>query len=491
MPVKNISNTRPMGKSALRNLEMQRNLAQALQGQAMQPLRGRMAGRVYVAPSPMEGVAKLGQMLAGTYGQNKANEREAQIEADERSSFLEGIQNYNTAMQPVAGTAARAETNVIPPQGDKYSIHTGNPVYQPASGQYQAAQAEIPARERTKQEKIQEAINLMGSKNERLRRFGENRYAESLVPTKPLVVSKNERLVDPNDPSNVILEAEPELEAKILQAQQLYALINNPDTPEDQKQGLKSQLRILQKGGENQRPLRPIHIKDSTGDYAFFPGEKHARRITSEEGEHLRSANYDPDHQQTLAQAKASGKVWGEQTTEALRNLPNTINQAEKAFTHVKELLAHEGFEDAVGIGLRQLGAGFVPGSQVADWDTRLQQLKDGAFLVAFEELKGGGHITEIEGIKATRAKNRMLAATSEDAFQRAAEDYLKILQDGLESARALAEQAPPGYYQGLKSTGALDSENFDKKRAKTSEGQNNVNEPDLVESILQSEGIE
>ena len=439
MPVKNISNTRPMGKSALRNLEMQRQMAQALQGQAMQPLRGRMAGRVYVAPSPMEGVAKLGQMLAGTYGQNKANEREAQIEADQRQAFATDISRFEDARK---GTPAVAE------QGNPYEIYTQQFT---EDGQPIGGNTHVPAQAGIQGMSTREANLrfLMGGESDKAQKIGEQMLAESLK--------------------------EPKLQPKVLQAQQLYALINNPDTPEDQKQGFKSQLRILQKGGENQRPLRPIHIKDSRGDFAFFPGEKHARRITNEEGEQLRSANYDPDHQQTLAQAKASGKVWGEQTTEALRNLPNTINQAEKAFTHVKELLAHEGFEDAVGIGLRQLGAGFVPGSQVADWDTRLQQLKDGAFLVAFEELKGGGHITEIEGIKATRAKNRMLASTSEDAFQRAAEDYLKILQDGLESARALAEQAPPGYYQGLKSTGELDSENFDKKRAQASEGQNTV----------------
>ena len=440
MPVKNISNTRPMGKSALRNLEMQRQMAQALQGQAMQPLRGRMAGRVYVAPSPMEGVAKLGQMLAGTYGQNKANEREAQIEADQRQAFATDISRFEDARK---GTPAVAE------QGNPYEIYTQQFT---EDGQPIGGNTHVPAQVTTVPGmSMGDASSkfLLGGTSEEAQKLGKLAFAESLK--------------------------EPKLEAKILQAQQLNALIDDPSTPEDKRQGYKSQLRILQKGGENQRPLRPIHIKDSRGDFAFFPGEKHARRITNEEGEQLRSANYDPDHQQTLAQAKASGKVWGEQTTEALRNLPNTINQAEKAFTHVKELLAHEGFEDAVGIGLRQLGAGFVPGSQVADWDTRLQQLKDGAFLVAFEELKGGGHITEIEGIKATRAKNRMLASTSEDAFQRAAEDYLKILQDGLESARALAEQAPPGYYQGLKSTGELDSENFDKKRAQASEGQNTV----------------
>ena len=110
MAFKNVSTFRPMGKSALRNVERQRQMAQALQGQAMQPLRGQMAGRVYVAPSPMQGVAKLGQMLAGTYGQNKANEREAQIEADQRQAFATDVQRYHDAMKPTQ--------KVIEQQGD-------------------------------------------------------------------------------------------------------------------------------------------------------------------------------------------------------------------------------------------------------------------------------------------------------------------------------------------------------------------------------------
>ena len=459
MPVKNISNTRPMGKAALRTVERQRQMANALQSQAMQPLGGKMAGRVYVADGPFKGAAKLAQMLAGTYGQNKADEREAQIEADQRQAFATDVQRYHDAMKPTQ--------KVIEQQGDPYEIYTQQFT---EDGQPIGGNTHVPAQVTTVPGmSMGDASSkfLLGGTSEEAQKLGKLAFAESLK--------------------------EPKLEAKILQAQQLNALIDDPSTPEDKRQGYKSQLRILQKGGENQRPLRPIHIKDTRGDFAYFPGEKHARPITNEEGIHLQSANYDPAHQQTLAQAKASGMEWGKQTTKVLRNLPNTIKQAERAFTHVKELLTHEGFEDAVGIGLRQLGAGFAPSSQVADWDTRLQQLKDGAFLVAFEELKGGGHITEIEGIKATRAKNRMLAFTSEDAFQRAAEDYLRILQDGLESAQTLAKQAPPGYYQGLKSTGALDSENFEKKRAQTSEGQstvNNDNQSDLVESILQSEGI-
>ena len=38
-----------MGAAALRTVERQRQMANALQAQSMQPLRGQMAGRVYVS----------------------------------------------------------------------------------------------------------------------------------------------------------------------------------------------------------------------------------------------------------------------------------------------------------------------------------------------------------------------------------------------------------------------------------------------------------
>lgn len=116
MPVKNRSNIRPIGAAALRNVERQRQMAQALQGQAMQPLRGRMAGRVYVADSPMQGVAKLGQMLAGTYGQNKADERAQEIADDRRQDRTERVRAYLDDMR---------DTPKVAEQGNPYEIFTG------------------------------------------------------------------------------------------------------------------------------------------------------------------------------------------------------------------------------------------------------------------------------------------------------------------------------------------------------------------------------
>ena len=478
MPVKNISNTRPMGKDALRTVERQRQMANALQSQAMQPLGGKMAGRVYVADGPFKGAAKLAQMLAGTYVQGKADDREKQIEADERSSFLEGIQNYNTAMQPVAGTAARAETNVIPPQGDKYSIHTGNPVYQPASGQYQAAQAEIPARERTKQEKIQEAINLMGSKNERLRRFGENQYAESLVPTKPLAVSKNERLVDPNDPTNVILEAEPEeldLPADAKMTNWLIDKINDPLVPEEEKKGFRAQLKKMQVGDTDKI------INDREGAYEIINGI--AVPVKTKSGKHVGKATDNIEHMVEKAGKMQFAKDWAKMSAEAKANLPKVIDVTGTTLKTMDEIRANPLLDTLVGFSRGQILQN-IPGSPYKSLANDIRKVINTSYESAYVSLKGGGHITVFEAQTVSEAMQVIDSMTDMKGFVKAFNDYQHILELGLARAEGKAKNAdkfiPNWRNQQLTNSGKINNQQqFDGAARKSSEGQNNDWEDD------------
>jgi hypothetical protein len=83
----------------------------------------------------------------------------------------------------------------------------------------------------------------------------------------------------------------------------------------------------------------------------------------------------------------------------------------------------------------KALGAGFIPGTDVSDFNARLDQLRGGAFLEAFQTLKGGGQITEVEGKKATDAITRMRSSQSEDEFKAAALEFKAILQRGVDRA--------------------------------------------------------
>jgi hypothetical protein len=93
----------------------------------------------------------------------------------------------------------------------------------------------------------------------------------------------------------------------------------------------------------------------------------------------------------------------------------------------------HGGFEGVVGAGIP--GVRFFEGTQAADFDALLEQVQGGAFLKAFNDLKGGGSITQIEGEKATMALTRVKRAQSEIGFVKAAREFVEILRDGIKNA--------------------------------------------------------
>lgn len=95
----------------------------------------------------------------------------------------------------------------------------------------------------------------------------------------------------------------------------------------------------------------------------------------------------------------------------------------------------HPGFESVVGAGIP--GLRFIPGTQSADFDAFMEQVEGGAFLDAYESLKGTGQITEVEGEKATRAITRMKRSSSEVGFVKAAREFADIVRRGLERAEA------------------------------------------------------
>jgi hypothetical protein len=141
-----------------------------------------------------------------------------------------------------------------------------------------------------------------------------------------------------------------------------------------------------------------------------------------------------------VAGAEAAGRVSGTSQAQATIDLPKVIDNADTAVKHVQELLNHPGFKSSVGMGVP--GMKYVPGSPQADFRSRMGQIQGGAFLTAIDSLKGIGAITDIEGEKATKAKNRMATATSEKAFNDAAKDYLDIIEQGVKQTYSKAGKA-------------------------------------------------
>lgn len=152
------------------------------------------------------------------------------------------------------------------------------------------------------------------------------------------------------------------------------------------------------------------------------------------------------------ASSTAMGTAEGKSTADAVADLPKSEIRAQTALDALDRMESHPGFSGAVGMkgpsqlfGLRDKP---VAGTDAADFVALAEQVSGTAFLEAFQELKGGGHITEIEGQKAEQAIARIRNLDqSEGAYKEAIGDLRSIIKQGLNRKRNAAgapESAAP-----------------------------------------------
>lgn len=167
--------------------------------------------------------------------------------------------------------------------------------------------------------------------------------------------------------------------------------------------------------------------------------------------------------------------------TDTLRKIDEMIGKRDAQGKLVEGSKPHPGFEGTIGATLLP-GARLIPGTDAADFDARLNEVKGGAFLKAFETLKGGGQITEVEGKKATDAITRMNRSQSEDEFVKAALEFRKVVQDGLDRAQSIRGTKPQSQPLGMGEKGEAI---FKAKKAIAAGA-----DPALVKQRLESAGI-
>lgn len=96
----------------------------------------------------------------------------------------------------------------------------------------------------------------------------------------------------------------------------------------------------------------------------------------------------------------------------------------------IDKALNHPGRKTATGLSGTIDPRNYMAGTDAKDFQVVLDQLGGAAFLQAFESLRGGGAITEIEGKKATDAMARLNRAQSDKEFEVALSDLRQIMKD-------------------------------------------------------------
>lgn len=251
--------------------------------------------------------------------------------------------------------------------------------------------------------------------------------------------------------------------------QQLAQQYVKPETTNDikdyeyaRRQGYKGSLTDFMQtkhSKEGEYGITPIYAHDEKGNPAILQLGKGGNSIRTPVPEGLTLAGktpvkmdlgteivqLDPITRQVIGRYKkdivgqeAEGEV-GKAKGLAQVDYPRVVQNAEQALTTIKQIREHPGKEYGVGVAGILPG---IPGTKQKDFVSLVDQAKGKAFLEAFNSLKGGGQITEIEGKKATDAIARLDRTQSKEGFETALNDLEEVINAGVGRARMKARGA-------------------------------------------------
>ncbi len=125
------------------------------------------------------------------------------------------------------------------------------------------------------------------------------------------------------------------------------------------------------------------------------------------------------------------------------------IASASRMIDQIDALLYDPALGNALGVEgfFRRPAAELGLDSETARVKERIDQIKGGVFLQAFEALKGGGQITELEGQKAEAAMARLGTSQSLEDYQEALNELRFYIDIG--RRRKMGEQIPPDTVYG------------------------------------------
>jgi len=163
-----------------------------------------------------------------------------------------------------------------------------------------------------------------------------------------------------------------------------------------------------------------------------------------------------PNQQPQNVEDEIRNKLRTEELYKAEQSFPSMQAKVNSAVNQIEAVKNDPALEWAVGTWNSRLPN--VRGS-TADFENKIKQLQGGAFLEAYQSLKGGGAITEVEGAKAEQAIARMQLSASEEGFKAALDDFKAAVTAGLKRQQErIAELKGQSYALPTLNKGAIDA---------------------------------
>lgn len=145
------------------------------------------------------------------------------------------------------------------------------------------------------------------------------------------------------------------------------------------------------------------------------------------------------------ASEQAIGTATGKAEADAVIDYPRIQANADHMLSVIDQALNHPGLDDAVG-NIQGNMPDWMRGmtsEKAANFIAISNQLQGKTFLEAYQSLKGGGQITEVEGKKAENAIARLTRTQSEDAYRQSLRDLRDVVKVGADRARNKAGAEP------------------------------------------------
>ncbi|AHB50324.1 hypothetical protein W911_14335 [Hyphomicrobium nitrativorans NL23] len=141
------------------------------------------------------------------------------------------------------------------------------------------------------------------------------------------------------------------------------------------------------------------------------------------------------------AEARARGAATGKVRGQAQAELPAVVQNATQMLGMLNSLKSDPYLPRMLGpIDSRTPDMSSAAGRVLS----KMNQINGAAFLTAFESLKGGGQITEIEGLKATQAISRLTERNMQpEEYAAAIEELEQVVRNGVIRARVDAGELP------------------------------------------------
>lgn len=218
------------------------------------------------------------------------------------------------------------------------------------------------------------------------------------------------------------------------------------DIPDHVRQQILANPSAFQEAPDGAQARMPDRqVAQFSGGGSPFVGQSPAEKAASEAAARAQvELSYAPALQQVQTQGAIDREVGLNQiksAAETVQAAPGAINTMQQSLDSIDALLTNPNLGSIVGLGsINPINR--IPGTEARGLIARADQIAGQSFLAAFNQLKGGGAITEREGAAATAAMARLDRSQGEADYKAALSDLKSAIEPAMRRQRESLSRA-------------------------------------------------